>query len=139
MGTNRSVLDTTNKYPNHDETDRIELALDKADRCAAVSEVRCSSDEVFVRIRRKSGDTGRTHMNNTVEYKGYVGNVDFSEKDGLFYGKIMGIRALISYEGVTTKELVDDFHRAVEDYLALCETENREPERVHAGNFVRRM
>ena len=35
-------------------------------------------------------------MNNTMEYKGYVGSVEFSEEDGLFYGKVMGIRALIS-------------------------------------------
>lgn len=47
-------------------------------------------------------------MNNTMEYKGYVGSVEFSEEDGLFYGKVMGIRALISYEGSTAAELVND-------------------------------
>ncbi len=26
-------------------------------------------------------------MNNTMEYKGYVGSVEFSESDGIFYGK----------------------------------------------------
>ena len=51
-------------------------------------------------------------MNNTMEYKGYVGSVEFSEEDGLFYGKVMGIRALISYEGSTAAELVNDFHGA---------------------------
>ena len=74
-------------------------------------------------------------MNNTMEYKGYVGTVEFSEEDGLFYGKVMGIRALISYEGTNAKELVEDFHNAVEDYLALCETENREPEKAYKGSF----
>ena len=38
-------------------------------------------------------------MSNTIEYKGYVGSVEFSEEDGLFFGKVMGVRALISYEG----------------------------------------
>lgn len=56
-------------------------------------------------------------MNNTMEYKGYVGSVEFSEADGVFYGKVMGIRDLISYEGTTAKELVEDFHTSVEDYL----------------------
>ena len=60
-------------------------------------------------------------MNNTMEYKGYVGTVEFSEEDSLFYGKVMGIRALISYEGTNAKDLVEDFHGAVDDYLALCE------------------
>lgn len=74
-------------------------------------------------------------MNNTMEYKGYVGSVEFSEEDGLFYGKVMGIRALISYEGTNAKELVEDFHGAVDDYLALCEGENTEPEKAYKGNF----
>ena len=43
--------------------------------------------------------TGGTHMNNTIQYKGYVGSVEFSEEDGIFYGKVLGIRSLISYEG----------------------------------------
>ena len=33
-------------------------------------------------------------MNNTIQYKGYVGSVEFSEEDGIFYGKVMGIRSL---------------------------------------------
>ena len=74
-------------------------------------------------------------MNNTMEYKGYVGSVEFSEEDGLFYGKVMGIRALISYEGTTAHELIDDFHGAVEDYLALCEAEGKEPEKAYKGSF----
>ena len=74
-------------------------------------------------------------MNNTMEYKGYVGSVEFSEEDGLFYGKVMGIRALISYEGTTAHELIDDFHGAVEDYLELCEAEGKEPEKAYKGSF----
>ena len=56
-------------------------------------------------------------MSNTMEYKGYVGSVEFSEEDGIFFGKIMGLRALISYEGSNAQELVADFHGAVDDYL----------------------
>lgn len=79
--------------------------------------------------------TGGTSVNNTMEYKGYVGSVEFSEEDGLFYGKVMGIRALISYEGSTAAELVNDFHGAVDDYLALCEENHTEPERAYKGSF----
>ncbi len=74
-------------------------------------------------------------MNNTMSYKGYVGSVEFSEEDGEFYGKVMGIRALISYEGETAKELVDDFHGAVDDYLELCKEEGKEPEKAYTGSF----
>ena len=74
-------------------------------------------------------------MNNTIEYKGYVGSVEFSEEDSLFYGKVMGIRALISYEGRDAKELICDFHGAVDDYLAMCSSEGIEPEKAYKGSF----
>ena len=38
-------------------------------------------------------------MNNNMEYKGYLGSVEFSEEEAVFFGKIMNIRLLISYEG----------------------------------------
>ncbi len=74
-------------------------------------------------------------MNNTIEYKNYVGTVEFSEEDSCFFGKVMGIRALISYEGTTAKELIEDFHTAVDDYLTLCEAEGKEPEKAYKGSF----
>lgn len=58
-------------------------------------------------------------MNNTIEYKGYVGSVEFSQEDSIFYGKVLGIKALISYEGTTAEELINDFHSAVNGYLEL--------------------
>lgn len=70
-----------------------------------------------------------------MEYKGYVGSVEFSESDGLFYGKVQGIRTLISYEGTDAKQLVEDFHGAVDDYLALCAEEGIEPEKAYKGSF----
>ena len=74
-------------------------------------------------------------MNNIMEYQGYVGSVEFSQEDNLFYGKVMGIRSLISYEGTTAKELVEDFHRAVEDYLLLCKETRQAPEKAYKGSF----
>ena len=74
-------------------------------------------------------------MNNTIQYKGYVGSVEFSEEDGIFYGKVMGIRSLISYEGESARELLDDFHDAVDDYLETCKAEGKEPEVAFEGSF----
>ena len=74
-------------------------------------------------------------MNNTMEYKGYVGSVEFSEEDAVLFGKVMGVRALISYEGESGKELLEDFHAAVDEYLALCEEKGMEPERAYKGSF----
>lgn len=61
-------------------------------------------------------------MNNTISYKGYNGSVEFSESDGVFYGKVQGVKSLISYEGKDAKELIYDFHQAVDDYLRASAT-----------------
>ena len=53
----------------------------------------------------------------------------------MFYGKVLGIRALISYEGSTARELLTDFHGAVDDYLELCAQQGKEPERAYKGSF----
>ena len=74
-------------------------------------------------------------MNNTIEYKGYVGSVEFSENDGVFFGKVQGIRSLISYEGTNAAELIEDFHGAVDDYLALCAEEGTAPEVAYKGSL----
>ena len=74
-------------------------------------------------------------MNTTMEYKDYVGSIEFSEDDSLFYGKVLGIRALISYEGSNASELVNDFHNAVDDYLELCKENGMEPEKAYKGCF----
>lgn len=74
-------------------------------------------------------------MNNTIQYKGYIGSVEFSEKDKIFYGKVMGIRSLISYEGESARELLEDFHGVVDDYLESCKAEGKEPEVAFKGSF----
>ena len=58
-------------------------------------------------------------MSDTISYKGFTGSVEFSEEDNLYFGKILGITGLISYEGETYDELISDFQGAVDDYMEL--------------------
>ena len=74
-------------------------------------------------------------MSRVIEYKGYVGSIEFSEEDCMLYGKVQGIRSLISYEGKSAEELLQDFHGAVDDYLTMCAEEGIEPEKAYKGTF----
>lgn len=74
-------------------------------------------------------------IQNTMRYRGYTGSVEFSEEDNLLFGKVLGIRSLILYEGTTGQELCADFHGAVDDYLAVCEAEGVEPDVPYKGTF----
>ena len=64
----------------------------------------------------------------TMKYKGYTGSIEFSAEDNVFYGKVLGIRALVSYEGQNEAELTQDFQGAVDDYLSLCSKRGIIPE-----------
>lgn len=74
-------------------------------------------------------------MSNTLNYKGYVGSVEFSAEDGVFYGKLTGISDRITFEGDSVESLIQDFHSAVEDYLEDCAAIGKEPEKTYKGTF----
>lgn len=72
---------------------------------------------------------------NTLSYKGYLGTVNFSEKDECFYGKIEGIDGLVNFEGESVSELTNAFHEAVDDYVAYCVAEGIEPHKSYSGQL----
>lgn len=74
-------------------------------------------------------------MNDILQYKGYFASVQFSAMDEVFFGKILGINDLVSFEGTTVKELKDAFEEAVEDYLETCKKLKKEPEKMYKGSF----
>lgn len=65
-------------------------------------------------------------MNNIdcMNYKGFTGSIDYSKEDGVFYGKVLGIKSLLLYEGKTLNELEKDFHNYVDNYLEYSEENN---------------
>jgi predicted HicB family RNase H-like nuclease len=70
-----------------------------------------------------------------LSYKGYTGSIEFSREDDLFFGKVLGIQSLISYEGKTGKELEKDFQEAIDDYLETCKLNESTAEKAFKGNF----
>ncbi|MEP6533715.1 MAG: type II toxin-antitoxin system HicB family antitoxin [Bryobacteraceae bacterium] len=70
-----------------------------------------------------------------MEYAGYQGSVHYNNEDEVFYGKVMFIPALLSYEGTDVKSLRDSFREAVDDYLELCKEISKEPEKPFKGSF----
>lgn len=70
-----------------------------------------------------------------LSYKGYTGSIEYSREDDLFYGKVLGIQSLISYEGKTGKELEKYFQEAIDDYLDTCNANDLTPEKSFKGNF----
>lgn len=70
---------------------------------------------------------------NTLKYKDFIGSVNFSEEDNVFFGKIEGINGMINFEGQSVQELTEEFHKAVNDYLTYCEEEGIQPHKSYSG------
>ncbi|KJR42135.1 HicB family protein [Candidatus Magnetoovum chiemensis] len=67
-------------------------------------------------------------MDNTIEYKGFIGSVYFSAKDNILHGKIEQIDDLVSYEGTSIDEIHKAFYDAVDDYISFCKEIGKEIE-----------
>jgi len=74
-------------------------------------------------------------MSDLMEYNGYFGTVEYSATDKTLFGKVLGIKGLISYEGESVASLRKDFEGAVNDYLEMCAQEDVEPQRAYKGKF----
>lgn len=74
-------------------------------------------------------------MKNVLEYKGYSGSVEFSAEDEVFFGKITGIRDVVTFEGDSVAKLKRAFKDAVEDYVLTCEHLGKEPDTEFKGSF----
>jgi predicted HicB family RNase H-like nuclease len=74
-------------------------------------------------------------MSDILQYQNYYASVHFSATDEVFYGKILGINDLVSFEGMSVKELKKSFKEAVEDYLEVCEATGKPPEKTYKGTF----
>lgn len=72
---------------------------------------------------------------NLMEYKDYFGSVSYSDDDRVLYGKLEGIRDLVSYEGQDVGSLRKGFEEAVDDYLETCKDQGRAPEKPFKGSF----
>ena len=58
-------------------------------------------------------------MNTILRYKEYYTEIHFSSEDEVFYGKIIGISDLVSFESDSVKGLKKSFEEAVEDYAEI--------------------
>ena len=74
-------------------------------------------------------------MSNTIEYNGYLGSVEYSAADEVFFGRIVGITDHITYDGDSVQSLKRCFEEAVEDYIDSCSELGKEPEKSYNGRL----
>lgn len=78
-------------------------------------------------------------MMNTMTYKGYAARIDYDPRDSIFVGRVLGIKDGVSFHGEAVTKLTDEFHAAINHYLADCKAEGRNPEKPYSGNLMLRI
>ena len=74
-------------------------------------------------------------MSSTIEYKDYIGSVEYSSEDKCFFGKIEMIDDLITFEATNVEELESNFKNSVDEYIQTCKELDRTPQKAFKGVF----
>ena len=72
-----------------------------------------------------------------LEYKGYIGTLE--AEDGVFFGRVAGLRDVITFEGSTFAEVEQAFHESIDEYLAFCAERGEPPDRPYSGRIPLRI
>ena len=74
-----------------------------------------------------------------MEYKGYIGQVQFDDEASIFHGQVSNTRDVITFRGKSVAELRKAFRESVDIYLAFCAERGEEPDKPFSGQFVTRI
>jgi predicted HicB family RNase H-like nuclease len=62
-----------------------------------------------------------------IEYKDYIGRIEFDEQANFFHGEVINTRDVITFQGCSVYELGQALQESVEAYLTFCAKRGREP------------
>jgi predicted HicB family RNase H-like nuclease len=74
-------------------------------------------------------------MINSLTYNGYTASISYSSNDEVFFGKVLAINDLVTFEGTSVTELKEAFKEAVDDYLETCKLLGKLPDKAYKGVF----
>ena len=72
-------------------------------------------------------------------YRGYKGYFEYDEKADIFHGQVIGIRDVITFQGRSIDDLKVALKDSIDDYLDMCEQEEKSPDKPFSGKFSLRL
>ena len=70
-----------------------------------------------------------------LNYKGYIGSVEFDSENKIFNGKVISIKTPVTFKGKSVMTIQEGFHNAIDNYLENCAKTGEEPEKTFTGSF----
>ena len=74
-----------------------------------------------------------------MQYKGYIGKIEFDPDARILHGEVIGIRDVVTFQGASVKDVEKAFHESVDDYLSFCKERGEQPDKPFSGHFVLRV
>ncbi len=74
-----------------------------------------------------------------MSYRGYKGYFEYDEKADIFHGQVIGIRDVITFQGRSIDDLKVALKDSIDDYLEMCEQEDKSPDKPFSGKFSLRL
>ncbi len=78
-------------------------------------------------------------MKNAMTYKGYAARIEYDAQDRIFFGRLAGIRDIITFHAQTVDGLEAAFKEAVDDYLETCANLGETPNKPYSGKLTLRI
>ncbi|MGL5115159.1 MAG: type II toxin-antitoxin system HicB family antitoxin [Beijerinckiaceae bacterium] len=78
-------------------------------------------------------------MKNAMTHNGYSALIAYDDEDGIFTGRIAGIRDGVGFHADNVEELRAAFREAVEDYIETCQRIGKPPQKAFSGQMMFRL
>ena len=76
---------------------------------------------------------------NAMTHKGYAARLDFDARDGIFVGRVLGLRTIASRHGDSVAGLRAAFRSAVDEFLCDSKERGLQPEKAASGKLMLRV
>jgi predicted HicB family RNase H-like nuclease len=74
-----------------------------------------------------------------MEYKGYVGRVEFDEDERVLHGRVDNIRSVVTFVADRAEDIEREFQLSVDEYLSFCAEQGIVPDQPYSGKFLVRV
>lgn len=83
--------------------------------------------EGFMRKPKDTNDDPLVIEGATLNYKGYTATLGVERDTGVVFGRVSNTKDIITFQGNTFGQAIEEFHNSVEDYIDFCRELEREP------------
>ena len=70
-----------------------------------------------------------------MEYKGYTGSVTYDDEAGILFGRVQDIHDVNTFQGESVEEVRQAFRDSIDDYLAFCAEQGKDPDKPYSGKL----